>query len=85
MKAYLEDFTIVKVIIDNKNYQTNQKFYINKTKELKVIEEKLLHYEDILHMYEKDKKIEKILEKIDSKKEVEEIRNIIGQVVLWSW
>ena len=39
MKAYLEDFTIVKVIIDNKNYQTNQKFYINKTKELKVIEE----------------------------------------------
>ena len=29
-------------------------------------------------MYEKDKKIEKILEKIDSKKEVEEIRNIIG-------
>mgnify|MGYP000717359760 CR=1 FL=1 len=78
MKAYLEDFTIVKVIIDNKNYQTNQKFYINKTKELKVIEEKLLHYEDILHMYEKDKKIEKILEKIDSKKEVEEIRNIIG-------
>ena len=62
MKAYLEDFTIVKVIIDNKNYQTNQKFYINKTKELKVIEEKLLHYEDILHMYEKDKKIEKILE-----------------------
>ena len=47
-------------------------------KQLKVIEEKLLHYEDILHMYEKDKKIEKILEKIDSKKEVEEIRNIIG-------
>lgn len=39
MKAYLEDFTIVKVIMDNKNYQTNQKFYINKTKELKVIEE----------------------------------------------
>ena len=39
MKAYLEDFTIVKVIIDNKNYQSNQKFYINKTKELKVIEE----------------------------------------------
>lgn len=39
MKAYLEDFTIVKVIIDNKKYQTNQKFYINKTKELKVIEE----------------------------------------------
>ena len=38
MKAYLEDFTIVKVIIDNKKYQTNQKFYINKTKELKVIE-----------------------------------------------
>ena len=28
-------------------------------KQLKVIEEKLLHYEDILHMYEKDKKIEK--------------------------
>lgn len=47
-------------------------------KQLKVIEEKLLHYESILHMYEKDKKIEKILEKIDDKKIVEEIKKIMG-------
>lgn len=38
MKAYLEDFTIIKVIIKSNNYQHNQKFYINKTLELNVIE-----------------------------------------------
>ena len=41
-------------------------------KQLKVIEEKLLHYESILHLYEK------LLEKIDDKKIVEEIKKIMG-------
>lgn len=47
-------------------------------KQLKVIEEKLLHYESILHLYEKDKKLEQLLEKIDDKKIVEEIKKIMG-------
>lgn len=46
-------------------------------KQLKVIEEKLINYEEVLHMYEKDKKLEKIIEKIEDKKIKKEIKDII--------
>ena len=46
-------------------------------KQLKVIEEKLINYEKVLHIYEKDKKLEKIIEKIEDKKIKKEIKDII--------
>lgn len=46
-------------------------------KQIKEVESKLLHYEDILSLYNKKQKIEILLEQIDNEKVKETIKELI--------
>ena len=70
--AYYFDNLSLGEISENMNVSRNAVH-----KQLKVIEEKLIEYEDILHIYEKDKKLEEVINTIEDKCLKEKLKEII--------
>ena len=61
-------------IAENENVSRNAV-----SKDLKLTKEKLVNYEDKLKLYEKDKKIRKVISKITDESIKEEIENILDE------
>lgn len=58
---YFQNLTLSEI---SENYQVSRNAV---HKQLKEVEEKLIHYEELLHLYEKSQKIKKLIENLDSK------------------
>lgn len=75
-KIYFEDyyFNNLSLAEISENYDISRNAI---HKQLKEVETKLLNYENVLNLYTKKNKIEKLLEKIENKKIKEEIKELI--------
>lgn len=75
-KTYFEDyyFNNLSLAEISENYDISRNAI---HKQLKEVETKLLNYENVLNLYNKKNKIEKLLDKLEDKKIKEEIKELI--------